>query len=245
MSIFLSIRIGGMCAFASNNDDPNQATNFFAVMPDVGAVIPGDRHVPALSFKAENYLSGGALASATHIPGGTDPMGVWPFMFCELTMMGIASSALKPQALNLIASLKEVFSLPDEQIHPECIYNPSLQKVAAVIPISAGSLYCTPEELGHGNPPSDQFAREVHLKLDLVSDTVKINAFNFKDPMKSDSLELQSRQGQPIEIAITNFSIPSFSPSAPDHAKVYLELRKNKDAFHARTFDCQPMKMVQ
>jgi len=171
-------------------------------------------------------------------------MGVWPFAFSELTMAGTSSSVLHPQGLDLIASLKLVFHLPDEQIEPKCIYDPSSQPVAAVIPIPAGFLYCTPEELGHGTPPSDQFAREVHLKMDLASDTVSFYASNFKDPSKSDSLVLKSRKGQPIEIAITNFSIPSFSPSAPNHAKVYLELLKNKRIL-AGSFDCQPMKMVQ
>ena len=225
----LSIRFVGMCAFVSDNPrDISQTRTFVVVMPEV----PQEPHQPILTFRSENYSSGGESAKAAVAPGEF-MMGAWCIMKRELRITTPPTSTqLSTQGLRFLAGIcPQVENLI---IDPRVISDPLSMPVATLMEINDGLVFCDP------NSVRSLGALEVQLLLELQGSEVRFQLSNF-DHVFVEELILKPVADRPIQVAISNLSVPSFN-SPIDHAEAYRYLLRNP-CVTGVGLGCQPSRM--
>jgi hypothetical protein len=175
-----------------------------------------------LTFKEEDYVSGGTTATAVTVPGN-GKIGVWPFINCRLeTAESPSSGDFKKQNLNLIAGVEEAH-FKSNIVDDDCLSNPSLRPVAGFMVISRGTVLCDPR-----NVDANKFAQEVGWSVEFTDPAIVFQIYDLNTSSLNDTLTLKSKSGSPVQIEIANLSIPSFDPASGDHPAAYGGLLKDR-----------------
>ncbi len=242
----LWVRFIGMCAFVSDKLDISKATQLYVVMPDVQKAIRSDPHFPTLTFNVSDHSSGGESAQA--IPAGNgDFLGAWPLAQRWLVLLTQSTTDFKTQNLDSIASIKDA-GYESDVIDNTCLSAPSQRPVSALMKISKGEASCS------GPRP----ATEVLWALEFSGKEVTFGLFGLDDTSHAkvlESLTLKLQEGVPVEITISDLSVPSLGSGAVDHPEAYGSLLKSpigilaiqnalKTAPVGGGVGCQPTRMV-